>query len=470
MLRLLILLLVAGPVWAQAPATLHATLDLRQAIADGWFDPATEIVGLRGDRPPLSWGATLPAEDPDGDGLYTLAPSFDLRADSAVVSFKIKVDGADNPNDGWQEGLNHRVTLRQGEEARVAVAWEDEAPAPPPSFSGHVEVIEGVEAEGLAPRDVYVYLPPGYAEGDRRYPVLYLHDGRQVFDASAGGAEWGMDEAAEALIAAGEVEPLIIVGIANTPARIDEYTPTVRTWRRELARVPDAGSGPAAGTEPDLAGAYAADGDTLWIERGEDGWLARIPESDAWQPLESLPDGRWLVAGITLTFERGADGATTRVVGTKPPEGGLGDRYGAFLIDTLKPLIDRRYRTRSGPEDTGLGGSSLGGLITMHLGLQRPDVFGRLLVASPSVWWDGRWIVGTVAAHSPSRGQRVWIDVGTAEGGSMVPDARALRDALLAAGWSPDLVRYVEAEGAGHSETAWAERAHDMLRFLFPAE
>jgi predicted alpha/beta superfamily hydrolase len=80
-------------------------------------------------------------------------------------------------------------------------------------------------------RDVLVYLPPGYAsEGQRRYPVLYLHDGQNLFDGATSfvpGQEWRVDETAQALILARAVEPVIIVGVYNTGReRVGEYTPT----------------------------------------------------------------------------------------------------------------------------------------------------------------------------------------------------------------------------------------------------
>jgi predicted alpha/beta superfamily hydrolase len=77
-------------------------------------------------------------------------------------------------------------------------------------------------------RDIVVYLPPSYRhQRERRYPVLYLQDGQNVFDArtAAFGVEWGFDEAAERMIHDGEIEELIIVGVYNTPARMAEYTP-----------------------------------------------------------------------------------------------------------------------------------------------------------------------------------------------------------------------------------------------------
>jgi predicted alpha/beta superfamily hydrolase len=238
------------------------------------------------------------------------------------------------------------------------------------------------------PRDLVVYLPPGYdADPTRRYPVLYLHDGQNLFEAATAfvpGQDWRVNETAEALITAGVIEPLIIVGIYNTgKRRIYEYTPT-RDRRH--------GAGGAAGL------------------------------------------------------------------------------YGRMLTQELKPFIDRTYRTLPDAANTGLGGSSLGGLLTLYLGLQHPDIFGKLAVLSPSVWWDNCVILRLVRMTDPKPRLTIWLDIGTGEGGKTVRDARALRDALVRVGWSlgGDL-KYAEIPDAGHNEAAWASRVGPFLRFLFPA-
>jgi predicted alpha/beta superfamily hydrolase len=150
--------------------------------------------------------------------------------------------------------------------------------------------------------------------------------------------------------------------------------------------------------------------------------------------------------------------------------GGHADAYGRMVVQELKPLIDAQYRTLPGVENCGLGGSSLGGLVTLHLGLQYPSVFSRLAVMSPSVWWRDRAILKTVAALAKKPELRVWLDIGTKESTRAVPEARLLRDGLIKKGWQlgEDLA-YCEAENAEHTESAWAERAGPMLRFLFPA-
>ncbi|MBZ5622069.1 MAG: hypothetical protein LAQ69_25575 [Acidobacteriia bacterium] len=163
-----------------------------------------------------------------------------------------------------------------------------------PGMTGDFEKHTAYPSKFLpTPRDLIVYLPPGYREGNRRYPVLYMHDGQNLFDPATAfaGNEWHVDEVAEQLIAAGKIEPLIIVGIYNTgKERIKEYT-----------------SG----------------------------------------------------------------------MGGKPP------LYARMVVEEVKPFIDSHYRTLQGPDQTGLGGSSLGGLVSLAMGLKYPQVFGKLAIVSP---------------------------------------------------------------------------------------
>jgi len=145
--------------------------------------------------------------------------------------------------------------------------------------------------------------------------------------------------------------------------------------------------------------------------------------------------------------------------------GGKAAGYAGMLINELKPLIDLRYRTRA--DDTGAGGSSLGGLLSLYLGLAHPEVFRRLAVMSPSVWWDKRAILDLIDRFEGPR-PRMWLDVGRREGRDTVRDARALRDRLLKKGWSDADLHFEEDPRGDHSERAWARRARPMLDFLFP--
>lgn len=278
----------------------------------------------------------------------------------------------------------------------VAISAFGVAPAQQPrphTLTGDIRVHKNFHSKILNnDRDVIVYLPPGYdATKSRRYPVFYMHDGQNLFDGATAfipGQEWRVDETAQRLIAAGKIEPLIVVGVYNNKDRINEYTP-------------------------------AAD--------------------------------------------------------AKYKTGGNADLYGRMLVEELKPFIDAAYRTKRAAKHTGLGGSSLGGLASLYLGLKHPHVFGRVAVVSPSVWFANKQIVHYVEALPKKPTLRVWMDMGTKEGRTAeeaqqsLNDARLLRDTLVKQGWrlGKDL-QYFEAEGAEHNEAAWAARVESILTFLFP--
>jgi predicted alpha/beta superfamily hydrolase len=251
---------------------------------------------------------------------------------------------------------------------------------------GHLERIEQFSSKFVTKkRDIVVYLPGIYTKRpDLHFPVLYLEDGQNLFDPNTSfikGMYWHVGESADRVIAQGQVQPLIIVGIYNTDKRLNEYTPT-----RD-----------------------------------------------------------------------------------KKLGGGRADKYGRMLVEELKPFIESKYRVLGGPEHTGLGGSSLGGLLTVYLGVKYPQVFGKLAVLSPSVWWNRRAILDYVEkAKMPSQ-PRIWLDVGTKEDTSTVANVTALRDVLLSKGWQEGSSLHFQVfEGAQHNEDAWAQRVAPFLQFLFP--
>jgi predicted alpha/beta superfamily hydrolase len=137
------------------------------------------------------------------------------------------------------------------------------------------------------------------------------------------------------------------------------------------------------------------------------------------------------------------------------------------LIEELKPYIDKKYRTKREAEFTGLGGSSLGGLVTLAMGILFSQVFTRLIVMSPSIWWDDFAVYRLVDTIEQKPPLKIWLDTGTAEPGW--ERARELHDRLIEKGWRPDVdLSYLEVGGADHSEAAWAARVEPALRFLFP--
>jgi predicted alpha/beta superfamily hydrolase len=366
---------------AQAQTTLQVLIDLRPQIAAGLFDPQRDGVGLRGGAP-LSWERTLPAFPyPQQAGRYVVTLKVDPTP-SQPLAYKFKIDRPGQPGSGWEEGANRALALKPGPMALERV-FGSTPELPPLQRTGRIDRIAPQPSAHVRPREVQVWLPPGYeAGGDRRYPVLYLHDGQNVFDAAAAGAEWQVDEAAQRLVSAGEIAPLIIVGVSVGETRIQDYTP-----------VPGKG-----------------------------------------------PGGKL--------------------------EGGGAPAYARYLTQELKPLIDERYRTRPGRESTAVGGSSLGGLVSMWLVLEHGNTFGAALVVSPSVWWADEDLLSQVRQRKLGQAApRLWLDVGTGEGSGMVQGARRLRDALKAGGWPTE---YLEQSGAAHDEAAWALRVPLMLRFLQP--
>jgi enterochelin esterase-like enzyme len=149
-----------------------------------------------------------------------------------------------------------------------------------------------------------------------------------------------------------------------------------------------------------------------------------------------------------------------------------GKYYPDFLMKEVMPFVENNYRVATGPEHTGLGGSSLGALIALYTVMARPGDFGRLLLESPSLWASGRQLV------RESRALRIWperifLAAGTAEAGSadrsrtVIDDVRELASIVRRAVLSEKRLRLVIKDGAGHNERAWAERFPEALQFLF---
>lgn len=163
------------------------------------------------------------------------------------------------------------------------------------------------------------------------------------------------------------------------------------------------------------------------------------------------------------------DYTPTRASGFR--NGGKIDAYARMLMEELKPFIDRELRTLPDAANTGVGGASLGGIASLHLGLTHPTVFGKLSIMSPSVWWDNKVLVRNVKALKSKPDLRIWLDIGTGEGARAVKEVRELRDALLTSGWVADSdLMYFEAKDSVHDDKAFSQRAGQMLKFLFPSK
>jgi len=215
-----------------------------------------------------------------------------------------------------------------------------------------------------------VFLPPGYHENTlKKYPVLYMHDGHNLFlkEEAFVGNTWRTDEVLNTLDKMNAIEEVIVVGIYPND-RMNEYT---------------------------------------------------------------MP--------------------------------GYED-YGRFLVETLKPLIDRKYRTLTGPMNTAVMGSSLGGVVSFYLGWQWPKVFGKIACLSSTFTYQDDLLDRIFA--EPKRKIRIYLDSGWP--GDNYEPTRSMRDRLLWKGYRPgsDLF-YLAFPEARHDEKAWAVRSPIPFQFLF---
>lgn len=261
------------------------------------------------------------------------------------------------------------------------------------TVSGKLRIWRGVFSPQLNnTRDIYVYLPPSHGlptpDGQdwRRFPVIYMHDGQNLFDRAISYAdEWRVDETLESLTRSDGLEA-IVVGIPNIgERRLAEYSPF---------------------KHPKLGGGDAA-------------------------------------------------------------------AYLRFIVETIKPQIDRDFATLPGREATGIIGSSMGGLVSTYAFFEYPQVFGIMGALSPAFWFASKAIVPYLRTQR-FVGGRVYLDVGTAEMGAsrgssyFRHNAQEVCEILAEMGYQRGVdLLFVEDHNAPHSETAWARRLPDALRFLF---
>lgn len=246
----------------------------------------------------------------------------------------------------------------------------------------------------LEPRTVTVYLPAG-ALAEAPLPVLYMHDGQNLFSPDAFFGGWRVGETLDTAIGDGTLAPMVVVGVDNTAARFEEYTPVTD-----------------------------------------------------------------VISGMRV--------------------GGRADEYADFLVEGIKPFVEQRYPVASDPAAVGVMGSSLGGLVSLYIGLRHPEVFGQVASMSGTIDW------GTFGAANPTideqyvadppLGLRIYVDSG-GSAGSGCPDGDSdnycgnlrLTDTLRGLGWTDELDLYYRWQpGAPHNEAAWADRFLVALVDWFP--
>ena len=227
-------------------------------------------------------------------------------------------------------------------------------------------------------RGLRIFVPPDYsAHPERRYPVIYMHDGQNLFDAKTSySGEWGVDETLNELAKTDHFEA-IVVGIDNSDKRMSELNPY---------------------PGPELK-------------------VAEGPE------------------------------------------------YTRFIVEVVKPYIDRTYRTLPDRDHTAMIGSSLGGLITHYALLAYPEVFSKYGVFSPSYWASPELVARAEKTPVPA-GTRIYIFVGHLEGPTMEDPAKRMFDTLTAEA-APGSVTYHVGPQAKHHETSWSPEFRTAVRWLF---
>lgn len=229
-------------------------------------------------------------------------------------------------------------------------------------------------------RRISVLLPWDYATSDRRYPVLYLQDGQNLFEDDAPFGTWGVD--------------------------------------KQLARMAQAGKG------------------QFIVVAIDHGGRDRIRE---FSPYDSQ---RW--------------------------GSGLGRDYAQFLAETLKPHIDEKFRTLTQREHTAIGGSSMGGLISIYAGLMFPQVFSKFMIFSPSLWVSPKLYFEPVN-FSKVEATKIYLYAGGKEGAAMVSNANRLKDNLERRGYDPHKLQLrleVDPEGR-HNEARWGQEFPKAAEWLF---
>lgn len=368
------------------------------------YPAGTHTVNVRGSAGGLSWTAGAATASSGDTFTYT------LTGVTGAVEWKPLLDDTT-----WSIGPNYHVAPG----ATVDV-W--------PHFTTMTGTVTTLIADFHSTvldddRAIYAYLPASYSENtDATYPVVYMHDGQNLWAAMpqlAFSGTWNVDTAFDTASQVGACSGGGVIG-----------------W----------------GAQPLGAAATTCNGDS---DCGTAGDCETFPEA--------------IVIGVANDANRVYEYTPT----VDPTETSLGpaagaDQYIQMLVTELKPTIDAMLRTRPDVGSTAMAGSSLGGLVTAYAGLKRPDVYGRIAALSPSTWWDSDVIVtdvmGTLPA--PARPLVVYVDSGqgTVDDES---DTDELAAAYLALGYADGTsFRHVIQPGAAHSETYWAERFPGAMQLV----
>ncbi|MCX6319254.1 MAG: alpha/beta hydrolase-fold protein [Bacteroidetes bacterium] len=288
-------------------------------------------------------------------------------------------------NTDGSDKSNRVLKVEKEESISVSIAgWKDQFAAVPVISTASKQVRVADTAMYMPQlkrkRKIEVYLPEGYGTSKERYPVLYMHDGQNLFDDKTSGAgEWGVDEFMDTM----RMRKCIVVAIANDGIhRLHEYSP----WDFRLKS------------------------DTENIIRGE------------------------------------------------------GKAYTDFLVKTLKPYIDKKYRTRKDKANTWVAGSSMGGLISFYAVLQYPTVFGGAGIFSPSVWIAKQPLLSLIKIKGKKVNSRLFFFCSKEESPDMAPDMLLAFQQLARVSKSP-MTTIIRDQG-GHNEGTWRKELPLFYEFI----
>jgi predicted alpha/beta superfamily hydrolase len=367
------------------------------------YPAGTHAVTVRGSGAGLTWTAGT-ATTASGD-IYTV----NLSGLTATIEWKPLLDDTT-----WAIGPNYHVASTQSLDVYPHFTTQ----------KGTVKVLISAFKSSVLndTRAIYAYLPPSYNENtDATYPVVYMHDGQNLWAAMpsiAFSVPWNVDTAFDNASQNGACTTGGVVG-----------------W----------GGQPLGGT------AVTCNGDA---------------DCTSSHDCRTFPEA--IVIGIANDSNRIYE--YTQIA--DPSEASLGpaggaDQYIKMIITELKPTIDSMLRTRPDVGSTAMCGSSLGGLVTAYAGLKRADVFGLIAELSPSTWWDSDDIVGKMKLMPTTpRPQLVYLDSGSGTADDEA-DTDMLASTYVSLGYvDGTTVRHVVQPGAQHGETYWAERFPGAMQFI----
>lgn len=300
--------------------------------------------------------------------------------------------------------------------AALGVASAAEPVLMPKPAAGHIERLQDFASQYVPARNVDIWLPPGYSD-KRKYAVLYMQDGQMLFDAST---TWNKQE-----------------------------------WQAD-----------------EVASKLMAEGKVrpFIIVGVHNAGKYRNSEYFPQKSFDSLSkQDQVLVKEMTNTDKTPLFKAEFS-----------GDAYLRFLVEELKPYIDRHYFVATGATDTAVMGSSRGGLISLYALMEYPEVFGS--AAAMSSHWPIKYDMDNnpypdqflhyMQQNLPDpASHRIYFDYGTATLDALYPPLQAKADAVMRdKGYDASNWQTLKFEGAEHSEKAWAARLDIPLQFLFPVD